>query len=112
MSNNSTPPQAVVLDQLSNARRRHVIWILATVSEPLDVDTLAAFVVSTEAADISATVQWDYRRSVRNNLRNRHLEQLRDAKIVNWTDTVSPGPRFPLALQTLATSYVLPETSE
>lgn len=112
MSNESPPQQAVVLDLLSNTRRRHVIWVLAAVGTPIEVDTLAGFVVSTEASDTAATAQWDYKRSVRNNLRNRHLEQLRDAGIINWTDAVSPGPQFPLALQTLAASYILPESSE
>ena len=89
-----------------------MIWILAAVDGPVDVDTLAGFIVAIEASDTSAAAQRDSRRSVRNNLRNRHLEQLNNANIINWAGNVSPGPQFPLALQTLAASYVLPESSD
>ena len=94
-----------LLTLLSNPRRRYVIWTLAAVDAPVDVETLTGFVVALEAGDPSATTQWDTRRSVRNNLKQRHLRQLADAGVIRWSETVRPGAHFTRALQTLAVSY-------
>ena len=100
-----TATQGELLRLLNNRRRRHVIWTLAAVDTPVDVETLTGFVVSLAAADTTAATRWDDRRSVRNNLKQRHLAQLADAGIIRWTTTVRPGPQFVRAIQTLAVSH-------
>lgn len=111
MSNDGAPRQATVLTLVSNARRRRVIWTLAALDAPVDVETLTGFVVSLEAADTAAATQWQDRRSVRHNLKQRHLVQLSEAGIITWTDTVQPGPHFPIALRTLAASGTAPSVT-
>lgn len=95
------PHAGHLFDALSNARRR-VVWALAALGVPADVDTLAGLIVSFESADATASTNRKRRRSVRNILRNRHLETLADAGIITRADQIEPGPTFQTALHTLA----------
>ena len=96
---------ALILETLSNARRRQVVWLLVTIGEPVSVDTLAGFLAAAEAGEMTVATDRKRVRQLRNNLRHRHLDQLAAAGIIQWDERISMGPMFGAALRTLTASH-------
>lgn len=82
----ATVPAASTLEACANARRRVLLSVLATASEPRTDAALATRVAAREEGKPAAAVTDEERDSVAATLHHRHLPKLTDLGVVERTD--------------------------